>query len=381
MSAEEPSSAIATAPTATATPMASSADLAAMLQQIQAFQAAQQQQAPVVTTASAPSFVNSLENILGQASLASLATAGAAAMNPLSLLALSTSLNPQGPMYQGLARALMTLNMGQLIANHQTSELLASMGQQDALMALLAGRGGNPFQLPGQQSQLQQQGVFAVPHIPQIPHMSLKRNNKEQLAVGGSDRKKSCPQLAMSGGHQGQPPSQPVAAPPPVAPQSPSPPPKSMFENLPPEMKEKNEMFRKEILRRLDIILLEELGTEDEEEDKKADLKQILTSDEDDTDDLKTESMGAAGSAFRRILSRSSTMGNNSGSPSASGTTSPSTGSLSSGPDSPPLEKDPLSSDFLDMLTTVAQKHKQSSKFDGFTSVIFDETSFRQVGF
>ncbi|EFO85760.1 hypothetical protein CRE_01724 [Caenorhabditis remanei] len=381
MSADESATTVATA---TPTPPATStADLVTMLQQIQAAQAAQQ--VPVVTTASASNPLLNLEALISTASLANLATG--AALNPLSMLALTSSLNPSNPVYQGIARALLTMNMGQMLANHQTSEILAaSMNQQDTLMALLAGRNGMPFPLPQANQQQQQQasqlqGGFAIPQG--ISHMSLKRNNKEQLIVGASDRKKSCPPLAMVSAQGQQSSQQPVVAtnvappaPPPPPPRSPSPPRKSMFENLPPEMKEKNEMFRKEILRRLDIILLEELGAEDEEVEKKPDLKQIPTSEED-IDDTKGDSMGSEGSAFRRILSRSSTMGGNSGSPSASGTTTPSTtSSISSGPESPPLEGDPLSTDFLDMLASVAQKHREQSNSEALSAKIIDEAAF-----
>uniref|UniRef100_A0A1I7TFC0 SPOC domain-containing protein n=1 Tax=Caenorhabditis tropicalis TaxID=1561998 RepID=A0A1I7TFC0_9PELO len=337
---------------------------------LQAAQAAQH--VPVVTAAPNP-----LEALLSTASLANLATGGA--LNPLSMLALTSSLNQSSPVYQGIARVLLTMNMGQMLATHQTSELLATMNQQDTLMALLAARNGLPFPFPqqNQQQQAPSQGGFAVPQM--LPHMSLKRANKDSSNVGGSDRKKSCPPLAMVSGQQQ--PQQPVVAsrvaPPP---RSPSPPRKSMFENLPPEMKEKNEMFRKEILRRLDIILLEELGADDEEEvEKKPDTKQIQSSEEDIEESSKADSMGAEGSAFRRILSRSSTIGNNSGSPSTSGTTSPSTtSSLSSGPDSPPLEGDPLSTDFLDMLTSVALKHREQSTSEALSAKIVDEAAFTQ---
>ncbi|CAI2345643.1 unnamed protein product [Caenorhabditis sp. 36 PRJEB53466] len=382
MSAEEPSAAIAAAPITALPPVSSAPDLTAMIQQLTAMHAAQaaRQQAPSipVTTSTSNPLAN-LEALLNTASLANFAASGA--LNPLSMLALTSSLNQSSPVYQGIARVLLTMNMGQMLATHQTSELLATMNQQEALMTLLAARNAMPFQLPGPQQQqqqtAQQQGGFAVPQS--VPHMSLKRSSKDQIAVGVADRKKSCPPLAMvSGEHQGQQQAQQVVAPPPVAPRSPSPPLKSMFANLPPKVKEENEKFRVEILRRLDIILLEELGAEDEEDEKKIDMKQVPTSDEDDTDEAKTESMGAAGSAFRRILSRSSTMGNNSGSPSASGTTTPSTSSLSSGPDSPPLEGDPLSAEFLEMLTNVAIKHKEVSKSEALSLNTVDEAAFLQ---
>ncbi|CAL2033108.1 hypothetical protein CAEBREN_06039 [Caenorhabditis brenneri] len=372
MSAEESATAVAT-PSSDPTPSVTSTfDIAAVLQQIQAAQALQQ--VPVVTTASASNPLLNLEALLNTASLANLATGG---LNPLSMLALTSTLNQSSPVYQGIARVLLTMNMGQMLATHQTSELLATMNQQESLMALIAARSGLPFPFP-QPNQQQQQAQALPPSgfaIPQVLSHSSKRTNKDQMSVGGPDRKKSCPP-SINQVQQQQPPQPVVASAPP--PRSPSPPRKSMFENLPPEMKEKNEMFRKEILRRLDIILLEELGAEDEEEvDKKSDTKQVSSSEEDTDDSKEADSMGAEGSAFRRILSRSSTMGNNSTSPSASRTTTPSTtSSLSSGPDSPPLECESLSTDFLNMLANVALKNRERPSSENLSAKIVDKADF-----
>ncbi|UMM18190.1 hypothetical protein L5515_014368 [Caenorhabditis briggsae] len=374
MSSDESATSVAPNPA----PTTSLAELSALLHQI-----ATPPQIPIAPATTAPNPFSNLESLLSMATMANLT---GAAVNPLSMFAVTHAINQANPVYQGIARALLSMNMG-LLANQQASEVI---GQQETLMNILAAKNGLPFQLPQLSQQPQQQpaatsqGGFA---IPQGLPISLKRGNKDQLA-NATDRKKSCPPTVTSQGQQTlqQLMGTNAAPPPPPPPRSPSPPRKSMFENLPPEMKEKNEMFRKEILRRLDIILLEELGADDEEAEVKPDLqeqKQIPTSEED-VDETKGDSMGSEGSAFRRILSRSSTM-NNSSSASASRTTTPSTtSSISSGPDSPPLESAPplesdsLSPKFLDMLTSVAVKHREDSSSDALSANIMDEVAFTQ---
>ncbi|CAD6192080.1 unnamed protein product [Caenorhabditis auriculariae] len=377
-------------------------ELALLLQNLPQHQPPQQQpQAPDVFALAAAQMQAQLTASL--TSQANQAHQNAAGFNPL-LLSLVNLQQPFNPLYSNLAKMLLTLNMNQqlLAAQNPANDLLAALSQENALSGLPRPANAVPIQQQLGFPQLAQMQATSRPQFTSssqaqfVPsyaqqQMSLKRSAPSSIQ-SAIERKKSCPvtrqrpqptapparqlsQQIASKHHQHHPPhilpmsERPLRALTPVWEEM-----KKFIANISDEDREKNNQFKKVVMDRLDIILLEELGPyENKPSDKPKEEELVEDKPDAKEKDENSASLnvdvegaspepppGTVSSAFRRV-SRNMEASASSNTDSSE-TSKPSTLSPSSSPSlSPTAAASPTgsqSAELCEKLQAIGLEHK-----------------------